>query len=51
MSLKNKNFPTIPLLMKSFMNVESIPTIPYLIEEVLDFKSFIVEYIVEEMRR
>jgi hypothetical protein len=47
MSLKKKNFPTIPLLMKSFMNVESIPTIPHLIKEVPDFKGFIVGYIVE----
>jgi hypothetical protein len=41
MLLKKDNFPTIPLLMKSFMEVESIPTIPHLIEEVLDFKGFI----------
>jgi hypothetical protein len=41
MSLKKDNFPTIPLLMKSFMEVESIPTIPHLIEEVPDFKGFI----------
>ena len=41
MLLKKKNFPTIPALMKSFMDVEAIPTIPHLIEEVPDFKSFI----------
>ena len=34
MLLKKENFPTIPALMKSFMNMESIPTIPHLIEEV-----------------
>ena len=33
MLLKKENFPTIPALMKSFMDVESIPTIPHLIEE------------------
>jgi hypothetical protein len=42
MLLKKDKFPTIPLLMKSFMEVESIPTIPHLIEEVPDFKGFIV---------
>ena len=41
MLLKKENFPTIPTLMKSFMDVEAIPTIPHLIEEVPDFKSFI----------
>jgi hypothetical protein len=39
MLLRKDNFPTIPLLMKSFMEV---PTIHHLIEEVLDFKGFIV---------
>jgi hypothetical protein len=38
---KKDNFPTIPLLTKLFMEVESIPTIPHLIEEVPDFKGFI----------
>jgi hypothetical protein len=47
MLLRKENFPTIPLLMKSFMEVESIPTIPHLIEEVPDFKDFIVGCIVE----
>ena len=41
MALKKESFSTIPLLMKSFMDVESIPTIPHLIEEVADFKGFI----------
>ena len=41
MLMKNENFPTIPALMKSFMDVESTPTIPHLIEEVPDFKGFI----------
>ena len=41
MLLKKENFPTILALMKSFINMESIPTIPHLIEEVPDFKSFI----------
>jgi hypothetical protein len=47
MALKKENFPTIPLLMKSFMEVESIPTIPHLIEEVPNFKGFIVGHIAD----
>ena len=48
MLLKKENFPTILALMKSFMDVESIPTIPHLIEEVPDFKSFIEGAIVDK---
>ena len=46
MTLKNDSFPTISLLMKSFMDVEAIPTIPNLIEEVLNFKKFTKDGIV-----
>jgi hypothetical protein len=41
MALRKEDFPTIPLLMKSFMKNEKVPTIPHLIEEVPDFKKFI----------
>ena len=41
MALKKESFPTIPLLMKSFMDVEAVPTIPHLIEEVPNFKKLI----------
>ena len=41
MILKKENFSTILALMKSFMDMESIPTIPHLIEEVPDFKGYI----------
>ena len=41
MQLKKESFPTIPALMKSFMDVDSVPTIPHLFEEVPDFKAFI----------
>jgi hypothetical protein len=41
MALKRENFLTVPLLMKSFMEIEAVPTIPHLIEEVPNFKSFI----------
>ena len=39
--LKCNNYPTFPLLMKSFMEAEEKPVIPHLIEEVLNFKKFI----------
>ena len=41
MILKKENFPTVPALMKSFMDLDSMPTIPHLIEEMPDFKGFI----------
>ena len=41
MALKNESFLTILLLMKSFMDVKAVPTIPHLIEEVPNFKKFI----------
>lgn len=42
MLLKMEHFPTIPTPMKLFVDVESISTIPHFIEEVLDFKGFIL---------
>ena len=45
--LKNDNFPTIPLPMKSFMEVESIPTILHVIEEVPNFKDLIAGFIAQ----
>ena len=39
--LKKENFSTLPSLMKSFMDVDSVPTVLHLIEEVPDFKAFI----------
>ena len=41
MALKKESFPTIPPLMKSFMDIETVPTIPHFIEEVPNFKKFI----------
>jgi hypothetical protein len=29
MKLREEDFPTIPLLMKSYMNLENVPVIPY----------------------
>ncbi|KAG0574851.1 hypothetical protein KC19_VG296900 [Ceratodon purpureus] len=47
MALRREDFPTVPLLMKSFMKNEAVPTIPYLIQEVLDFKKFIAEWMLD----
>ena len=48
MALKKESFPTIPLLMKSFMDIKRVPTIPHLIEEVPNFKKFIENGIADE---
>lgn len=48
MKLREGDYPTIPLLMKSYMDLDDEPFIPALIEEVPDFKSFITGYISED---
>jgi hypothetical protein len=48
--LGKENSPTISLLMKSFMEIESIPYIPHLIEEVPDFKGLSWDVLLREMR-
>ena len=45
MKFWKEDFPTIPLLMKSYMNLEKVSVIPHIIEEVADFKAFIEPYI------
>jgi hypothetical protein len=45
MKLREEDFPTISLLMKSYMDLENVPVIPHMIEEVSDFKAFIEPYI------
>ena len=47
MALWKESFPTIPLFMKSFMKNDAVPTIPHLIQEVPDFKKFIVDWILD----
>ena len=44
MSLRSQDFPTLPMLMKSFMDLEKEMVIPHVIEEVPDFKEFIRPY-------
>ena len=43
--LRGNDYPTLPLLMKSFMDTESCLVIPHLIEEVPDFKKFVEGYL------
>jgi hypothetical protein len=39
--LHEKDFPTIPLLMKLYMSLDNILVIPYMLERVPNFKAFI----------
>lgn len=48
MFFRKDNFLTIALLMKSFIDVGSVPMILYLIEEVPKFKGFIIGCIAKE---
>ena len=43
--LRGTDYPTLPLLMKSFMDTESQLVIPHLIEEVPNFKKFVEGYL------
>jgi hypothetical protein len=43
--LRENDYPTLPTLMKSFMDVETEPIIPHLIEEVPNFKAFVDGYL------
>jgi len=45
MKLRENDYLTIPELMKLYMDLDKIPVIPHMIEEVPDFKSFIKHFI------
>ena len=47
MKLHEEDFPTIPLLMKSYMDLDNVPVIPYMIEEVPNFKAYIKPYMLK----
>jgi hypothetical protein len=47
MKLHEEDFPTIPLLMKSYMDLENVHVISHLIGEVHDFKAFIKPFILK----
>jgi hypothetical protein len=48
MKLRENDYPTIPLLMKSYMDLDEDPIILGLIEEVPDFKEFVKPYITDD---
>ena len=48
MKLRQSDYPTIPLLMKSFMDVDKVPIILHLVEEFPDFKGFIAPFIASD---
>jgi hypothetical protein len=43
--LRENDYPTLPMLMKSFMDAEMEPVILHLIEEVPNFKAFVDGYL------
>jgi hypothetical protein len=43
--LRENDYPTLSMLMKSFMDAETEPVIPHLIEEVPHFKAFVDGYL------
>jgi hypothetical protein len=45
MDLREHDYPTIPLLMKSYMDLEKVPVIPHMIEELPDWRTFVSEHI------
>lgn len=47
MALWREDFSIVSLLMKSFMKNEMVQNIPHLIEEVLDFKKFIGDWMLD----
>ena len=47
MKLYEEDFPTIPLLIKSYMDLDNVPVIPHMIEEISNFKAFIKPYMLK----
>ena len=45
MDMREHDYPTIPLLMKSYMGMEKILVIPHMIEELLDWRVFVGDHI------
>ena len=46
--LKSSGYPTLPLLMNLFMDVETKSVIPHVIEKVPNFNAFLEGYISDE---
>ena len=47
MKLNKEEFPTISLLMKSYMDLDHMPVIPHMIGEIPNLKAFIKSYILK----
>ena len=47
MKLYEEDFPTIPLLIKSCIDLDNVPVIPHMIEEIPNFKAFIKPYMLK----
>lgn len=47
MKLHEEDFFTIPLLMESYIDYDTTPVIPHLVEKILDFKAFMKPYVVD----
>ena len=45
MDLHEHDYPTIPLLIKSYMDMEKVPIIPHMIEELPYWRAFVCDYI------
>jgi len=51
MRLRECDYPTLPLLMQSYMDMEEDAMIPHLVEEVPNFKEFIKPYIAKGTKK
>ena len=47
MKLYEEDFSTIPLLMKSYMDLDNVLVIPHMIEKISNFKAFIKPYMLK----
>jgi hypothetical protein len=45
--LRVNDYPTLPMLMKSFMDAEKQPVIPHLNDEVPNFKAFVDGFLLQ----
>ena len=45
MDLRERDYPTVSLLMKSYMDMEKVSVIPHMIEELPDWRVFVSEHI------
>ena len=51
MKLYEEDFPTIPLLIKSCIDLDNMPVSPHMIEKIPNFKAFIKPYMLKRGER